>query len=173
MWVCNLTNSVLPRSIFLKYPWNILTITRSISITAGQTGRAGNPLSHTEAHVTSRRWLESVNHEARAVPHGDVQLPDAAFPVLVDAGDARHDALLNRGHSSWNSDAIIKYNNKVQFIKYERFNPIPVNLTFTRILAWLLSSGGAALYTGFWWLTIASFLVCFLINHFTKNDSKH
>ena len=75
----------------------ILTIAGRVAVTAGEARGAGYALPHTVAHVAPRGGPQLVDHEGGAVPHGDVQLPHATLPVLVDARCTGHDPLGNAG----------------------------------------------------------------------------
>ena len=94
-----------------------LTVTGSVAVAAGQTGGAGDPLTHAVAHVAPRGRLQFVHHEAAAVPHGDVELGHTALPVLVDAGGGGDDALVDAGHGTCTSNYKLNYRNNVQILQ--------------------------------------------------------
>ena len=78
----------------------LLTVAGGVAVGAGQAAGAGDALADAVAHVAGRGGPELVDHEGAAVPHGDVELPDAALPVLVDAGSAGHHPLGDGGHGA-------------------------------------------------------------------------
>ena len=89
-----------------KHPTGVdgLTVAGSVAIAAGEAGGAGDSLPHAVAHVAGGGRHQAVHHEAAAVPDGDVQLPDTALPVLVDAGGCPDHALVDAGHGPWKSN---------------------------------------------------------------------
>ena len=87
----------------------ILTVTGGVAIGRGQAWGTGDTLPDTVAHVAGWSGPESVDHELAAVPHGDVQLPHAALPVLVDARRTGHDPLGNAGDGPWNDKQVSSY----------------------------------------------------------------
>ena len=84
----------------------LLTVAGCVAIGRGQAWGAGDALPDTVAHVAGRSWPEPVDHELAAVPHGDVQLPHAALPVLVDARRAGHDPLGHAGDGPCNDKQV-------------------------------------------------------------------
>ena len=75
----------------------LLTVAGGEAIGGRQTAGAGDALADAVAHVAGRGGAEPVDHEGAAVPHGDVDLPHAALPVLVDARRTGHDPLGHAG----------------------------------------------------------------------------
>ena len=103
-----------------KHPNDPLTVTGRVAVAASQAGGTRHSLPHTVTHGTLRAGggrLELVHHEAAAVPDGDVELPHAALPVLVDAGGGCDDALQDAGHGPCNSNYRGNYRNNVQTFK--------------------------------------------------------
>ena len=82
----------------------LLTVAGGVAIGRGQAWGARDALPDTVAHVAGRGGPEPVDHELAAVPHGDVQLPHAALPVLVDARRAGHDPLGHAGDGPCNDE---------------------------------------------------------------------
>ena len=80
----------------------LLTVAGGEAIGGRQTAGAGDALADAVAHVAGGGGAEPVDHEGAAVPHGDVDLPDATLPVLVDARRAGHDPLAHAGHRPCN-----------------------------------------------------------------------
>ena len=78
----------------------LLTVAGGVAVGARQAAWAGDALADAVAHVAGGGGPELVHHEGAAVPHGDVELPHAALPVLVDARSAGHDPLGDGGHGA-------------------------------------------------------------------------
>ena len=106
----------------------LLTVAGGEAICGCQAAGAGDALPDAVSHVAGGGGTEPVDHEGAAVPHGDVQLPHAALPVLVDARRTGHYPLGHAGHRPCNYKHL-----SVELISENRMSPAYGDSSWSRV----------------------------------------